>query len=109
MRPREFIALVGGAASAWPFVAAAQQSPAPKHIGLMANQGHQPSGVKDNRLDKMSYPLHFNLLPSRTGHCGVGISSRKILAKLTMEQVGKLSRVKRHRIETANVRLATNY
>jgi len=39
----------------------------------------------------MSYPLHFNLLPSRTGHCGVGIGSWKILAKRTMEQAGERS------------------
>src|SRR5262249_35097982 len=62
MRRREFITLVGGAASAWPFVAAAQQSPAPKHIGLIANLPLPPVQRFRQRLQQLGYVEGKNLI-----------------------------------------------
>lgn len=56
MRRREFITLLGGsAAAAWPLVARAQQSPAPRRIGLIGNLPLPPIQRFRQRLQQLGY------------------------------------------------------
>ena len=43
MKRREFIALIGGAATGWPFVARAQQGNRMRHIGVLSIEGESGS------------------------------------------------------------------
>src|SRR6185437_14794686 len=58
MKRREFITLLGGAATAWPFAARAQQLSAPRRIGLMANLPLPPV----QRLQQLGYVEGKNLI-----------------------------------------------
>ena len=62
MRRREFITLIGGAAVAWPLAARAQQSPAPRRIGLMANLPLPPIQRFRQRLQQLGYVEGKNLI-----------------------------------------------
>jgi putative ABC transport system substrate-binding protein len=63
MRRREFITLVGGsAAAAWPLVARAQQSPAPRRIGLIGNLPLPPIQRFRQRLQQLGYVEGKNLI-----------------------------------------------
>jgi putative ABC transport system substrate-binding protein len=62
MQRREFIALLGGALTAWPLVARAQQSPAPRRIGLMANLPLPPVQRFRQRLQQLGYAEGKNLI-----------------------------------------------
>ena len=62
MRRREFITLLGGAAAAWPFAARAQQSSAPRRIGLMANLPLPPVQRFRQRLQQLGYVEGKNLI-----------------------------------------------
>ncbi|MGZ4988821.1 MAG: ABC transporter substrate-binding protein [Limisphaerales bacterium] len=61
MRRREFITLLGGAA-AWPLMAIAQQSPAQRRIGLMANLPLPPIQRFRQRLQQLGYVEGKNLI-----------------------------------------------
>ena len=62
MRRREFITLLGGAAIAWPLAAWAQQSPVPRHIGLIANLPLPPVQRFRQRLQQLGYVEGKNLI-----------------------------------------------
>jgi putative tryptophan/tyrosine transport system substrate-binding protein len=55
MRRREFIALLGGAAAAWPFATRAQQSDRMRRIGLLLVAGPEPLGPFREALGKLGY------------------------------------------------------
>jgi len=62
MQRREFITLVGGTAVAWPLAAWAQQSPAPRRIGLIANLPLPPIQRFRQRLQQLGYVEGKNLI-----------------------------------------------
>jgi putative ABC transport system substrate-binding protein len=62
MKRREFIAVLGGAAATWPLSARAQQSQAPRRIGLMANLPLPPIQKFRERLQKLGYVEGKNLI-----------------------------------------------
>jgi putative tryptophan/tyrosine transport system substrate-binding protein len=62
MKRREFIAVLGGAATTWPLSARAQQSQAPRRIGLMANLPLPPIQKFRERLQKLGYVEGKNLI-----------------------------------------------
>jgi putative tryptophan/tyrosine transport system substrate-binding protein len=59
---RNFIALLGGAAAAWPIAAGAQQPVRVKRIGLMANLQLRPIEGFRNRLRELGYIEGQNLI-----------------------------------------------
>ena len=62
MKRREVITLLGGAAAAWPLVARAQQSPAPRRIGLIANLPLPPVPRFRQKLQQLGYVEGKNLI-----------------------------------------------
>src|SRR5262249_52942277 len=62
LRRREFIALIGGAAVAWPMATGAQQPVRVKRIGLMANLQLRPIESFRNRLRELGYIEGQNLI-----------------------------------------------
>jgi putative ABC transport system substrate-binding protein len=62
MRRREFITLLGSTAVAWPLAARAQQSPAPRRIGLIANLPLPPIQRFRQRLQQLGYVEGKNLI-----------------------------------------------
>src|SRR5580692_2853102 len=62
MRRREFLGIFGGAATVWPLTARAQQSQAPRRIGLMANLPLPPIQKFRERLQKLGYVEGKNLI-----------------------------------------------
>ena len=62
MKRREFITLLGGAAAGWPLATRAQQSPAPRRIGLMANLPLPPVQKFRQRLQQLGYVEGKNLI-----------------------------------------------
>ena len=62
MRRRDFVRLLGGAAATWPLAAWAQQSLAPRRIGLMANQPLPPVQRFRQRLQQLGYVEGKNLI-----------------------------------------------
>jgi putative ABC transport system substrate-binding protein len=62
MKRRGFIAILGGAAATWPLSARAQQSQAPRRIGLMANLPLPPIQKFRERLQKLGYVEGKNLI-----------------------------------------------
>jgi putative ABC transport system substrate-binding protein len=62
MQRREFIILLGGAAADWPLTARAEQSRAPRRIGLMANLPLPPIQKFRQRLQQLGYIEGKNLI-----------------------------------------------
>ena len=62
MSCRDFVTLLGGAAATWPLTAWAQQSLAPRRIGLMANQPLPPVQRFRQRLQQLGYVEGKNLI-----------------------------------------------
>jgi putative ABC transport system substrate-binding protein len=62
MSRRDFVTLLGGAAATWPLAAWAQQSLAPRRIGLMANQPLPPVQRFRQRLQQLGYVEGKNLI-----------------------------------------------
>lgn len=62
MKRREFIAVLGGAAATWPLSAWAQQSQAPRRIGLIANLPLPPIQKFRERLQRLGYVEGKNLI-----------------------------------------------
>jgi putative tryptophan/tyrosine transport system substrate-binding protein len=62
MQRRQFITLLGGTVAAWPLAARAQQSPAPRRIGLMANLPLPPIQRFRQRLRQLGYVEGENLI-----------------------------------------------
>lgn len=62
MRRRAFIAVLGGAAASWPLSVHAQQSQAPKRIGLIANLPLPPIQKFRQRLQKLGCVEGKNLI-----------------------------------------------
>jgi len=62
MRRREFLGVLGGAATVWPLRARAQQSQAPRRIGLMANLALPPIQKFRERLQRLGYVEGKNLI-----------------------------------------------
>ena len=62
MSRRDFVTLLGGAAATWPLTAWAQQSLAPRRIGLMANQPLPPVQRFRQRLQQLGYVEGKNLI-----------------------------------------------
>ena len=62
LKRREFIALLGGAAAAWPVVARAQQPARMRRIGLMGNLRLRPIESFSNRLRELGYIEGQNLI-----------------------------------------------
>jgi putative ABC transport system substrate-binding protein len=62
MRRREFITFLGGGAAAWPFMAGAQQSMAPRRVGLIANLPLPPVERFRQRLRQLGYVEGKNLI-----------------------------------------------
>src|ERR1700675_4210940 len=59
---REFLGLLGAAATTWPLAAGAQKSQAPRHIGLMANLPLPPVQRFRQRLQNLGYIEGKNLV-----------------------------------------------
>lgn len=62
MRRRDFIGILAGTAATWPLAAYAQQSSAPRRIGLMANLPLPPVQRFRQRLQQLGYVEGKNLI-----------------------------------------------
>ena len=62
MRRREFIALLGGAAAAWPLVARAQQAQKSYRVDYLALAGDQDAVIIKRRLAELGYAEGKNLI-----------------------------------------------
>jgi putative ABC transport system substrate-binding protein len=62
MKRREFIALLGGAASAWPLVARAQQAQKSYRVDYLALAGDQDAVIIKRRLAELGYAEGKNLI-----------------------------------------------